>query len=405
MLCKKCGADIADTAKFCGFCGSKVEVETKPANETSSLQSLVKDVPNEVKESLPSETSGAQSESTNVTLASIAEEVNAEREREALQSLIGENTEAKNENVTPVPEVKNNSKEKPNGKKSNTLLFVILGVILAAVAVGCVLLSLNKTQKSKTIDDFEKSLGFVKDADSATVNLKLSLQSNDSNFDLSGSSKVQKVNGKYLASVTLDQSLLFDKIELYASMDSEKFQAFVSSTVLDLMGLTSSDKEIWLNYETSSKDYQDIFEELENPESDTSNDMKELLDDKHFKYIETKNGEDHYQLIIDNSLLGDVEARAELEDLDDIDETSLTGSVTVDFYIKDSSVRMEMDLTEAIGQEGLTAKLVLELTDVNSTVVEIPTDALNSTKTIEDYLNENAIEDTDDQDDLEDQQL
>lgn len=403
MLCKKCGASIADTAKFCGFCGSKVEEEPKANNEVSSLQSLEQDSQDKVEKTLLSETNNIQIEAAKESLASINSEVNAEREREALQSLIEEKTEEKSENHVTEPSGHDNSKEKHNGKKNNTLLFVILGVVLAAVAVGVVLLSLNMNKKSKTIDDFKKSMGFVKDAESATVNLKLSLQSNDSNFDLSGSSKVQKVNGKYLASVTLDQSLLFDKIELYASMDSEKFQAFVSSTVLDLMGLTSSDKEIWLNYETSSKDYQDIFEELENPESDTSNDMKELLDDKHFKYIETKNGEDHYQLIIDNSLLGDVEARAELEDLDNIDETSLTGSVTVDFYIKDSSVRMEMDLTEALGQEGLTAKLVLELTDVNSTKVEIPSDALNSTKTIEDYMSENAIENIDIQDYLEEQ--
>ena len=37
MLCKNCGANIEEKSKFCGYCGSKVELEnnlSKEANNT-----------------------------------------------------------------------------------------------------------------------------------------------------------------------------------------------------------------------------------------------------------------------------------------------------------------------------------------------------------------------------------
>lgn len=361
MLCKNCGAEIADTTKFCGSCGSKVEDEVQ-SNESNLSQ--VDESNSLVEESLQS-------------LAEIPAEESLKNEGVATENLVSESPES------------NDSNKSKGKKKNNTLLFVILGLVIIAIIAAGVFFGLKFFQKDKTIDDFKKSLNSMKDAESVTVNLNMSVKTNGLNIDLGGSSKVQKKGEKYLLDLALNKSLFFDKIELYAVLDSKGIELYVPSTAVDLLGSTSSDELVWLNFKESNDEYKNVYKTVNG--SDTVDVDNSVFDDKHFKYVETKKGEDHYQLIIDKEMLNKLENTADI-DLEEVEELPLEKDIVVDLYVKNSYLRIELDLTSFASEEVVEGKMTLELVDINKTKIEIPEEALKSTKSLDEYISENSIE-------------
>ena len=131
-----------------------------------------------------------------------------------------------------------------------------------------------------------------------------------------------------------------------------------------------------------------------------------MIDKKHFLYIGKKDGLKHYQLVIDQKLIENIITKlAEMsgETIDDtVDMTEeLEETIKIDFYINNSDelAKIELNMSDYLTEEDGLSKLVftLEFAGLNSTIVEIPNEAITSTMDLETYMNSNAVE-TDDYD-------
>lgn len=372
MICKKCGATISDGSKFCGYCGEKV-------NDINSTQIPVQDTEQPVVN---------DSEVNNVSLDQNNQIVQPENQASVEQT----NTDTET-----------NASKSPKKGNNNKIVFIVLGVVLAVLAAVLVILAFNKTANS-SIATLEKVLNNIgeKGVNSGTINAKISIEDNTTNsVNLSASVKYSKNNDTYNFELKLNESMLFDEMSLFLKVNEDSATFYADSNTIDLLGSTKSDENIWVYYLLDLKDANEDIKFDANEEVD----LKDILDEKHFKYIDKTNNLKHYKMIIDKDLLEKLKSKMPDEYSDEFgSEFPLTDSYELDFYINDSDelVRISMDLTDKLGNNEIKSAVIsFDFENFGSTNVVIPNEALNSKIDMEKYMETYAVNPSIDDSDLD----
>ena len=338
MICKKCGNDIPENSKFCGICGEKVEI----LNQTEELNNI-----NETEETI----------------------------------------------VIPTVNFDNEPK-----KKSYAWIFIVLAILIGVIAVSLVVLGLSKFSNS-SVRELDSALNIMseKGENSGTIDMKLLIETNTSDiYNLTATAKYdRKYDDKYDMSLTLNKSMLYEEMNLYTTINDYAMTLYAKSSLIDMLGFTSSTADMWVNYKiTQSKNAVDV-DDIE----DIDIDLYSVLDKKHYKLIDKDSGLKHYQLVIDNELLKNIKSMASRdEDYKEfeqslginINEVELTEAYYLDIYINNLGelVKVSMDLTDKIKDETINKVVIsFEFSNLGNTSVQIPIDAKNSTLDLETYMN------------------
>lgn len=369
MICKKCGSSIEEKSKFCIYCGNKVEVIENTINTTSAG---VKNNENIVRE---------QRVDTTIN------QVHLNTSDNLLDKTV----------IVPVQQVNEQMPVESTTKKENkTLIFIILGVVLAIIAGVLLFISFNKSSNN-SIKVLEKAINNFSDKgeNSGTINLDFMLGSNESDsINLSATMKYAKVDYNYNVALTLNKSLLFDEINLYSTITDKDITLYTKSSLVDMIGMTSSPTDMWVHYILNLDEVIDTNKDVIKEESDVE--LSNIFDDKHYKYVGKKDGLRQYQLIIDNELISKIKKMAESseslkESLSEIPEEQmkLEQPVYLDFYINESNelTKISMDVSKFLEEESVS-KAIFEISFLNfgNTMVEIPVEAKNSKMDIMTYM-------------------
>ena len=344
MICKKCGSTIEDTSKFCGYCGEKVNNENQTQIPVQNIEQPI--VNNVVDNNSLNQTNLNQGVVEQPVLQEVQQ--NIQVPAEPINNTIP--------NQTNMP----NLESKPSKKKNSKLLFIVLGIVLAVLAAVLVILAFNKTA-SNSISVLEKSLANLgsKGTDSGTINAKISVEDNTSSkIDLSATLKYLKTNDTYDFGITLNKSVLFEEMSLYLRTTKDKATIYANSNTIDMLGFTKSNVNMWVYY---ILDLKEVSENIEIPE-DKQIDLKGILDEKHFKYVDKTNNTKHYKLIVDKELMDKIKEKMPNDYDEELDSSiSLTDSYEIDFYINDSNelVRISMDLTNAVASEDIKSAIII----------------------------------------------
>jgi len=405
MICKKCGTNIEDNSKFCGVCGEKVEELAQEQN--IQTESVVEETPIVVPLIQPEVKSLQQTTVVEPVVQETNEGVISVVEQPLEQTAVVEpviQEPITNESITPVePTQEVNTvpvQNKESKKKNNTLIFVLLGVLLGVVALALVFFAYNKLSKN-SVRVLEKALGNLefKGERSGTIDVKLLIQSETEDaMNLSATIKYAKQgDDNYNLNLTLNKSMFFDEMNVYASILDERATLFINSSLIDMLGLTSATPSMWVHMTTTEQELE-MQTGTETDELDDI-DLSDILDEKHFKLIGEQNNLTHYQLVIDNELINKIKFEASKEeDLKSFSDslTELTETYYVDFYINNSNelVKISMDLANEIDDESIKSAVIsLEFGNFGSTIVDIPADAKNSIIDLETYMSTYAIQD------------
>ena len=397
MLCKKCGAEIADTSKFCGYCGETVE-----ANDNNQLSNIENNevVENTIKEPDLGETIKIdpvqpENQISDVTVPPIGPGLPGYVEP-VVEPVVATQPEVQNQVPVNGPVMPNNEGK----KKNNKLVFIIGGVVLALIAIVLVVFAMNNS--SNSISVLKKTMANLSEAgkDSATATAKLNIEAGGQNLSLSATAKVEKKSEEeFDMQLMVDKSLFTEEMSVYAKVGKEEVNLYMESTAVDLLGMTSSLTPSWVYYTLKLDEIMDEISEEENVDSDLE--LEDIIDDKHFVFVDKVDNINHYQLIVDQVLINNIKAKADElanEDLKDSfdDMEELEQAIKIDFYITDSNelTKIKLDMSEYLTEEddisGLS--ISIELKDLNNTKVEIPSEALKATTDIDTYMAENSID-------------
>ena len=366
MLCKKCRAEITDNAKFCGYCGETVA--TAPiVNEPQKVES---DVNNSVSEPVINE--------NELGKTVVVEPITQEIENSVSEPVVNQNT--------PVPPMTGT----PNNKKSKTPILIIGGIILAVLAAVLLIFAFTNSS-SNSVEVLKKSLANLeKDYDSITVEAKLSASASGTTLDFSALVKTQKISDKKAnIQIKVNPSLLSKEMNVYATADEKEVNMYLESTLIDMLGTTSSINSSWVKHTLK---LDEMMEEAKIDEKLSDLKLEDVIDESHFVYIDKVDKLNHYELIIDQELVDKI---AELSG-EKLDETEkLEEVIKIDFYISNSNeiTKIELDMSEYLDETVGVSSMVLslEIKDINKTEVQIPSEALNTTTNLENYMMDNAI--------------
>lgn len=446
MLCKKCGADIADTSKFCGYCGNPVEVLNESINniETNEIHTVeVKNEPINVTqpiENLGGEESVVANATNEIDLGQTIKIEPVQSEVQSVPEQPVEQVVAESPVVEPIinepvvngpvsePIIDNQVNEPmqqqqfmntmPNqqvpvsepviqsastmNQKNNKLIFIIGGIALAIVAIVVVLFAFMKSTNN-SVAVLKKAIANLeeKGENSATIDAKLSMVSaTGESFSFSATVKAEEKNDdKMDMQVTVNKSLFFEEMNIYASLDEKNVTMYMESSLIDMMGTTSSLTPTWVYYTMA---LNEIMDEEAADESIDEIDLEDIIDEKHFVYVDDKNELKHYQLIIDQQLIDTIKLKltnVNDKDVKDIIDSmgTLEQTIKIDFYITKSNElsKIELDMTEYLedAQDISSFVIGIEFRDLNNTKVEIPSDAKKTTTDLESYMTLNAISD------------
>lgn len=391
MLCKNCGTNIEEKSKFCGYCGSKIEVENNLQseiinifeNETNVLNNKV-NLDNTIRiEPVENDFNITEVSSNNESII----------QTPTTNQVVNQNIITQDENINVL---QNNIKN----KKKNKLLFAICSAFLLIVTIVVVVMIFLKSPNN-LVSVLEKAiynLGAKSDGN-LTIDASLSFTNTEgatSAFSLTVKTEMKdEVSGKI--QMTLNESLAFDEMNIYSSINKNEVTLYAESNVVDKLTFTSSPTQNWLYYIIP---FDEIIEE-HNESNHEDVKLQDLIDKEHFKYIDEENGLKHYILIVDQKLIDDLKEK--LENIKDEDIKNmlysmerLAKTIQIDFYINSSDVlsKIEINMTEHLTEisENIS-ELVLTITfrDLNNTKVEIPAEALSSKINLETYISENSI--------------
>ncbi len=387
MKCVKCGADIADTAKFCGYCGNPVEVDSSS------------EVVNEVQPDM----------TTQEPVQQVQTDIPTQDVQLESQNVVGDTVQQVQNTVEqPIPSYTVNDSNSSKGNKNNKGLFIALGCALAVIAVVLVSFALFKSN-SNSVDALNKAVANLnsKGADSATIKLEANIEASEmGSVKLSLESKAAKVNDQYLVEVKLNKNIITDEISMFMSFDKDNAKVYVPSSFINLIAGDETDtvENKWYNYTMSLSELGLNLSDLES-ESDTDFDFSSIIDQKHFVYVDSSNNSNHYQLKIDKELIEKIKTKAsneldaeDKEMLDSVDTSELDGMepIILDFYItKDNQLeKISIDLAKYMDSEDVSkAEISISFVDLGSTVVTIPDEALNSKDSLEDYIGSMSSDD------------
>lgn len=386
MLCKKCGANIEETSKFCGYCGNPVE---------NSLESQSTVFNNETFEDNNVDL-GQTIQIEPIQEGAEISSFNQINHNQNLNDTTSESQQIENQ----IPNNMNGMVE-PKNKKKNNWIFIISGILLASVAIIVLVFSLMKSSNNnilvleQAIDNLSKQ-----GENSATVDANLSLAtSNGDAIEFSLTVKTEKKNNdKIDMLMTLNKSLLFDEMNVYASMDQKEINMYMESSLIDMFGMTSSLEPTWIYY-TMSLD--EMMETNNVNETELSIDLHDLLTKEHFVYIDKVGELKHYVLTIDQGIIDNITSK-----LPSVDEEAMNGilssmvtlekPIKIDFYITKNNElsKIELNMSEHLEEVEDISKLVFSISfsDLNSTKVEIPDAAKNSTVDLETYMMTDSYE-------------
>lgn len=413
MICKKCGASIQDNSKFCGVCGEKIEDIIIPVIEDQNIktESVVEEIPMVVpliqSEQVQVEPVLEQTAVVEPIVPEIKEDVNSVVEQPLEQTAVVEPVipePVANEVITPVIPIQESNilpvQNKEPKKKNNALIFVLLGVLLGAIALGLAYFAFSKSS-SGSVRVLEKALSNLefKGEKSGTIDMKLLLQSDtEDSMNFSATMKYAKQgDDNYNFNLIVNKSMLFDEMNVYASVLDERATLYVNSSLIDMLGMTSSTPSMWL-YTTMTEQDLEMQTGTEMDELDDL-DLSDIIDKNHFKLISEENELKHYQLVIDNQLINKTKIEAyKNEDLKSFAESlsELAETHYVDFYINNSNelVKISMDLASALEYETIKSAVVsVEFNNLGATQVQIPAEVRNSTMDLETYMATYAIQD------------
>lgn len=384
MICKNCNANIDEKSKFCIYCGSKVEL-VENSKQTVNIDMEVQNSNNVIGEpTINTDINMGTEENSAIANNNTVAQGNVNKD---LEKTVVVPTEQLNEQIP----VQNTPK-----KSNKVLIFVILGILLAIIAGILLFYSFNKTSNN-SVKVLEKAVNnlVTKGENSGTINLDLKIEADASaSVNLSAAVKYARVDDNYNIALKLNKSLLFDEINLYSTITDKDVILYAKSSLIDMLGTTSSPTDMWVHYMLNLDEVIDTEEE--NVELKSNIDLSSIFDDKHYKYIDKKDGLRQYQLIIDNDLLANIKKTAEssesLKDyLSEISEEdiNLEQPIYLDFYINDSNdlVKISMDVSKMLEDESIS-KAVFEISfvDFANTSVQIPMEAKNSTTDIMSYM-------------------
>lgn len=378
MICKKCGANIADTAKFCGYCGNPIE-QPQPVVDIQSTQNNTQ-----------VEQVTEQGSNTNLNNVEFNNSVDVQSIEQPVMNQVEQPII---ENTTQGSSDNNSKKTKGN---ANKLIPIIVGIVLILIALVLLFIAFNKSSNNsiavleKAINNFEE-----KGKNSGTINANLLIESGTSDtINLSATAKYSKTNDIYNLALILNESILYDEMSIYSTISEKDITLYAKSSLIDMLGLTSSAEDMWLYYFIDLTEFADDNLESNNDDFDLS----DIIDEKHFKYINKVDNLRHYELVIDDDLINKIESKATEEERQEIEdslssisngEMNLTETYIIDFYIDDSNqlVKISMDLSDYMEDDEIS-KVILsfEFMNLNSTTVEIPQDALSSQNDLETYI-------------------
>ena len=395
MLCKKCGAEISDASKFCGYCGiSLVEV---PVNENNlSSENNVETVAN---------TESIVDLGNTVRIEPIEEVSN----NNLLENLGSNSLNENNQMINNQPQIKNNDgvvsnqmQTNQNNKKSSNkkLMFIAGGVLLTIVAVVVVLLAFMKSSNNSVVV-LEKALNnLVQNSDnSSTLDAKVSFASTTGeSFAFTATIKSEmKENNNIDMLITINKSLFFEEMNIYASINEDELTAYLYSSLIDMLGMTSSLEPTWVHYIIP---LDELLQEGATQSNTYEFDLADIVDKKHFVYVGEGNELKHYQLIIDQDLINNIKTKLENTNEEEIKEMfdsmeTLEESIKLDLYINSLNqlTKIELDMTEYLEDSEDISSLILsfEFSNLNSTKVEIPNNVKNSTIDLDTYMMQNQV--------------
>ena len=385
MKCLKCGAEIDNNSKFCGYCGNPVEQPTVTNIPEEVVQNNNEIQPNNVQVH-PMAVNNAFTQNEVITPISVNEQPVQIESEQPIQQI--------NETpvVTQTVEVQPSQvgQDGTTKKKKNTGIFILLGTILILCAAILLIFEL-KNNSSKSLNTLEKSINNVleKSQSSGTIVASVLLQTNSNeSMNINGTIKFQKLSDSLNIEANLAKSLFFDEVNLYANIKNNNATLYAKSSLVDMILGSTGDTDKWL---------KETFSDLEIDLSEISSKKIDLSGygiDKKLKYVETDNNLKHYKLTIDKELLNDINSK--LNDKQDetisLADLGLSINFVIDFYINNNNEleKISMDLSDYIADESISkAVLSLEFKDFNNTVVVIPNNALNAEGSLQEYISEN----------------
>ena len=359
MRCPGCGKELGDNAKFCDVCGTKIEAVVPENNE---------------------EAFKVEEPAVNVT---------TEVDYKPIENV--------QETASTV--VQNNTTEPK--KKSNIALFVVLGVVLTAIAVGVVLFAMGKSSKG-SVESLEKAINnTVNSGDkSGTIIATVSMGDDKDSIDLSAIAKYQMLDDSVKFQLTVNKSMFFDEMNLYGNVSKSSADLYAKTSLIDMLMSTTSDNDGWvkLNVPLDELDLDSIdISEIEKTDGDLSLDyLKENI-----KYTGKKDGFDCYTLVIDNALIEKVKKDAPDEQKQMLDQSlsqlsngsgKLEKPYNIYFYVRNNKIqKIVLDMEEYAKDLNMKKlMLTIEFKDPNSTVVDIPNEAVTSSIDLETYISGNS---------------
>lgn len=369
MECKKCGANIADNAKFCGYCGG--QIETIVSNE-------------------------------NVQ--------NIEQPVESSDNMIPKNNEDLGKTIVVDNLVQNeqlNNNQVPYSSKKNSKNFVPLLAVLLIVVGAALLIFLFSKVGNNPVSVLEKAVLNLseKSKNSGTVTAKITMEEESTgSLTISATSKYAKENDKYKLQLTLNKNMFMDEANVFLTLDKKAASIYLQSSIVDMLGMTSSNVNKWLSY---SIDLEEEEINLDDAEKIKNVHLDDILDKEHFVYVDKSDNLRHYQLVINKKLIQNIKTKLsklddeeakELADSINMEEVDLSNPLKINIYINDKNeiTKISFDLTDLLEEEGISkAVFELEFSNLGTTNVIIPNEALNTKDNLMEYFTTNAIADED----------
>lgn len=280
--------------------------------------------------------------------------------------------------------------------KNNKKLFIIIGAVLGVIAVILLGFSFLKGSGS-SISVLKKAIANFKlnSQNSFTINANLTAVDSDNkenSFDALIKSQKKSENETNMQ-IVVNKTELFDEINSYLVFKDNKAELYLQSTLIDLLGLTSSLDPIWVNNSVDLDEVQkDNNEEIS---------LEQLIDEEHFILIDKVNGVKHYQLIIDQKIIDDIKVKfadsenETIKSLIESDET-IEKPIKIDFYISksDEIEKIDINLLNYFGENVEMNKMLLSLkfSNFNNTTVDVPNEVKNGIYDLQTYMATHAVE-------------